>query len=302
MVLRSLKKEGSILNFESNSNQLKQLKKYADHKRFFDIEECIYLKPFEDLLKIPNPYNLTCTCKVEKTDVLPCRFFIDYSDKNIIHLLKIVFDFIKDFSQLENVNLNFDYIKKIFSKDMDAKEIKKVITGIDFRKNLMGSRIKLYLVLKGSNKILEGFSKLFGAMNAHIMNKKQDHIIGIDLFFNGTTKIKLYEIYDENDLQMDITKKTFENNYSRKICDMIENSRSLIICLEEAKLIDKTDTRLDFNIQNVDYFVNQINNKTFEETRNKIIAKSAGLYDIQQIALYKNELDENKIQNINIYY
>ena len=279
-------------------NNRGQINKYYLHKKMFDIEDSVYLNVFEDLLKSDKDYELTCTCKIRKDKVYPCRYFIDYLDKSDIYHTKLIFNFLKKIAHLQSTDLNYSYLRKIFDKNLDFHAVNKIGAGIDIRKSKKDSRVKIYIAIKDSKDKLQQASEIFGNLNVRDIMKSSEFIIGVDLFFDGRTKIKLYQTFYKKDLRSGLLENSLRMNYSKEIIKMIRKSEAWTVCLTEGT----KEKALNFHITAIEFFISKIRNKMFEDIRNKIITKSKGISDIQLITLSENEINNDDIKNVKIYY
>ena len=107
----------------------KQMDKFNNHKKSFNIKNNKYLDLFEDLLKNSNNYELECSCKIEKEELFPCRFIIHYNGREHVKNINLAFNFLKNLSE-SGAKINYDFVMiagadSIFPENYTKKLLKE---------------------------------------------------------------------------------------------------------------------------------------------------------------------------------
>jgi len=281
--------------FKSHKN--KQINKFLNHKKLFNIKENNFLKLFEDLLKNTEDFDLDCSCKIEKEQIFPCRFNINmgYGGKEKIKNINIVFNFLKNLNAI-GAKMNYDLIKKIFDNKIDLDNIKEVLLGIDLREDKKNSRAKFWLVInKEDYKLLNLILELHGHNQKVIeLINKNDLLFGFDFYFDGRTKIKIYPQFTEYELKDKLILNKMEKIFFTPIVSLISECHTLHISFQGKEF----NRILHFHPNNLFVFLSKIKNKKLNNLVNSID------YPIRKcvISLKEEEINKNKIESFNFYY
>lgn len=272
----------------------KQFEKYLYHKKRFDLEETTQLKLFEEFLQSAPEYLIECSCKVKKEEMFPYRFNV-FFDKNLIKSTNCIFDFLKNISE-NGAILNYDILKKIFSSKINIKKLEVVSLGIDFRKELKDSRVKCFF--ETNSRYYELFNL---AMNLHGVSEKVSEvmfknrlIIGVDLFFDGKTQIKLYAPFKKFELKNEVIFNNLNKIFPNQVFELLSKNKTLYISFKGPPF----NRILSFYPKDL--------NKTTKQLDNKILTSLANSIDYSLddciVSLEEEEINIGKIENFNFYY
>ena len=268
------------------------IQKYRYHKKIFNIKPSIYLRLFEELLTISKGQYLDCSCKLSKKTIDPVRFYIWYYG-DFIENLNFIFRFFKRISSCEKVDLNYRLLKKSLNF-ISSKKLRYVVVGVDFRKALKESRVKIYFEMEGCAK------KINCAPSSPGFNDNKLNLYAglplqweVDLYFDGRTKIKIYSQIEM--IKSKCVVKKLKKELSKEVNYLITMCRSFRISFSKKNL----GKIIHFHIKknNLNYFVQKIKNESLSEIINKI-----NKYPITAIALSEVEINKNELKTINVYY
>jgi len=266
--------------------------KYLIHKKIFNIKTDRHLKIFDDLLNNLKDYLLECSCKIKYNKVYYKRFNIWCTNKNYIETTKKIFNFMERISQINNVKINYTLIRKVLDKHFNINKIKGLVFGIDFRTDLKDSRIKLWFTMEnypeGLKKILSFYEP---NKELNLLCAGRELLFGFDFSFSGKTKIRIYPRLTKKDLERTVFRNMFEN----KLLKLIDQCYEIRVSLN----MDDSKKIIHFSPSNIDSFIKQIDNDSLKKIKFKLKNNSI---DIKIISLYEDEILNENIININIYY
>jgi len=303
---------------------MNQIEKYMFHKRTFNIKDTIYLKEFETLLNASQDYRLECSCKIEGKKIYPVRFNIWYNKGNINNI-NLIFNFFKKVSKCPGITINYNLIKKVFNKNFNLEKTEQVVIGIDYRREINESRLKMWFIIRNYPE------KMKEVLSIHGYDKKildliinDELLFGFDFYFDGRTNIKIYPHFNgkclkdvltlkkqENFIKYKIVKfslvnkvknsvfklyKQLKSIFSNKIFDLIGECDELYVSFR-GKGYKKV---LHFHPRRRELFVKQLNNKRLGEISSVIKNKNFGNKGV--VSLYEDEINNNLIKKVNIYY
>jgi len=274
-----------------------ELNKFKNHKDFFGIKDSAFLKEFETLLEDSDDsdYRLECSVKIENNKFFASRFNVYYEDKYHSGNLKKIFSF---FDSLTSLGASFDYklIDSFVNTQLDLNEVQQIICGIDLREKNEDSRAKVYILFKeNSTKWINKAINFFDYKDPKFFNLilPSKIMIGFDLGFNSTSKIKIYlpfiQFYLEN---LAIIKK-LENSFSSESFELIKISRQVFISFNQ----NNSKRILHLLPKNPDEFLQLINNPQMQKLYSFLKDKTHLI-----ISLSEEEIHRKNYTEINVYY
>jgi LynF/TruF/PatF family peptide O-prenyltransferase len=273
-----------------------QIKKYLFHKNAFHISENPYLNIFVELIEESSDCLLERSCKIEGSELYPARFNIWYFNKNHKKNINPVLSFLKRISECPGVTLDLGPLKHIFDKNFDLGKIWQVAAGIDHRNNLGDSRVKFWAIIFDYPKIFNRILLMHG-YNKNVLNLIYGNLLlfGLDFYFDGRTKIKIYPRLDRMDLENFAIQNKLKHTFSRKILKLVKNS----YMLHTSFLGNNFSKVLHFHPNKWDLFVRQLNNKRITKVNKTIVNRKLDTGGV--ISLRENEINNSKLKNVNIY-
>lgn len=180
---------------------------YIDkHKNAFEVENSYILNIFESFVdKIERiTYSiLECSCKIEYERLYPARFNIGFAPNNEKQF-NAVFKFLSQIAVKLDVELDYSLFKRLLSSDFNLVKIKELIVGVDLRRELSESRLKIGLTIEDYPELTN-----FG-INLHSNLKETAQTlltisyllhIGLDLYLDGHSEIEIYPYIKKDEFQ-----------------------------------------------------------------------------------------------------
>lgn len=272
------------------------LDKYQYHKKLFDLEQNIFLGFFENLLYASSNFFLECSVKIISTRIYPCRLNIwyDNSNKNYRQNQDNIFDFIIKIEKEGNFETDYSLFNRILKNKMDFNKVEKIVLGVDFRKKIRDSRIKLWFII---NQYPEKYKEVL-AVHGWSESKKMlqlfnssSLLFGFDFCFNGKSKIKIYPHF-EPVLKDKSAVQKYEKFFGNKVYNLIKECSMVNLSFTpESKKI------FHFHPNFKTKFVERINHFKTEHIYKKIKYPESLV-----VSLAEEEINAGSMQNINVYY
>jgi LynF/TruF/PatF family peptide O-prenyltransferase len=273
----------------------KQLLKFETHIKDFNIAESTSLNAFKNLIENSEQYFLECSCKIINGVISGSRFALLFKDHEHAYNIKKSFDFLNSLKD-NGAKLNYELLDKVSFEDLDLSKVKALGLGIDLRDDEAASRAKFWVAIENSNyRFFNSALDVFGYTDnmANLFNKNE-LLIGFDFYFNGKTKMKVYPHFYEYELKNAVISKRLEATFSPLIMEMINQCYMLYVSFEGAE----NYRLLHFNPHNLKKLCELINN----DDLNKLIERISYKYSNCIVTLIENEILENNIKTINVYY
>jgi len=273
--------------------------KYYKHKKLFNIDKkkYTYLDVWESLLNKSNNFNLECSIKFIKGKIFPCRFNIEYHNKNIIKDINLVFEFLKNIHDF-GADIKYGLLKLVFNQNKHFKKVERVLAGIDLRKKYADSRAKVWFFIKKDANL---FNKV---LNLHKYNKKVSELVyknellfGFDFYFDGRSRLKIYLNFNKFELRNEIIQNKLRNIFSPEIFQLLSR------CYRFEISFDKNLDRILFFFsrkRNLSNILELINHNRLNKTMNSI--KNINELNKFYIGVKEKEINDKNIRSINFYY
>ena len=281
---------------KSSFNNQFEIQKYLFHKQTFNIKDHLYLAEFEALLKASEDFSLERSCKLAGDKIFPARFILFYLGQDQTTSLGLIFKFFDAISHCPKVSLNRSLLNKLFDNKFELDKLYQVIAGIDYRENLRDSRVKVFFKIGDYSEKISQALMLHGCNEMILDLMPHDRLLfGIDLFFSGETKIKIYLNFDHYDLTSAVVLNKLKKHFSEKIIGLINKCQALHITFK-----GKSFQRIiDFYPKNREAFIKEFNNRRLIDIDQKMKSTRYGKTGL--ISLSENEINKGIIKNANLY-
>jgi len=267
--------------------------KYKWYKDKFKLPENDSLILFEKLLYNSKDSYLECSHKISGDVVHSSRLNLWYDVKNRqTQDIEAIVEFKKHIGMLDGVHITDTLLAQVIGHDLDPDLIKQAIVGVDIRKELKKSRLKHWFILRNCDGISrKAFSYLPWLKNPDDYIVHEEILIGVDLCFDGSTRLKVYPRFDN--CHLNDPKLLSKINLHGKASEIASHCTSVHLTFEgEHRRI------LHFHANDLLALVKEINNIHLTELVNQ--AKHMG--SINTITLTENEINDGEIETINLYY
>jgi len=272
----------------------RSIKKYHRYKNIFKVKDCKILAYFEELLN-EIPCSLECSNKKKNRTIFSKRLNL-WCLKVRADIFKNIDTFFQQIRLVENVNINFSLFEKLFH-DIAIDKIKQVITGIDLRAERKVSRLKYWLIIQDSSQKIDEILSIHGYNDSvlELMDSSDGLLFGIDFYLNGDSRLKIYPMFEEHQINNPYCQSKFRNLFGKQTLELIACCKRIQISFKDPcfkKIIH-------FHLMNPDEFILRLNHPLIFQINEKY--KIYG-YPLRVISLSDEELEQNKIEEVNLYY
>lgn len=293
---------------------LKHVKKDMIWKRKLDIEsvqKLIFCKNefqlkrttefiiFEELIQESSQFNLECSHKMSRDHIDSCRFYLWYNGASYqkTKSLKKILLFSKKISSLDKVTINHSLINKILKTQPDLDKITKICLGIDFRSITAESRIKIGFYTENYSKMRQAVSEMLNHnKNFEELLFGNKFLFGIDLYFDGRTRLKVYPTFDHAMLKKPNVRNKIQDVFDNTTIELIKDCSEFFVSFN-----DKWKKTLHFfpKDKNRERFIKKLSNSCVEALDQRNLK---GGYPTWAFSFPEQEFLKRKTKNINLYY
>lgn len=276
---------------------------YRFHKQEFGVRDNRYLRCFDAIVEETPCNTLECSPSVSPGGLCASRFRAGYMQYWIQEGLDVMLEFVHAMDRFKPVKLNPSMLELLLGDGFDLSKVDALGMGIDLRPRLLESKIKCYFLLLdcvGTLHRLISFHPPVNGMDRYFIHN--DMVVGIDMYFNGNTGIELYPYFTKEDLK------------DENLMDSLrlgEAARALLYRCGTANIsFDRKGKRIfHFFPMNPTPFIQDIGNRDvnllYSSVRilNMLLARGkSSQRALASIALYEDEIQAGRIQNVNLYY
>jgi LynF/TruF/PatF family peptide O-prenyltransferase len=278
-----------------------------NHQQAFDVEPIYPLPLFEDFVtSIKGDCDLEASCKIESDKLIASRFLLFFKDK-AQEWQKYLHQSLTFFSQVENrvgVQIDYSLLHQFLGSNFDFSKVGTFTTGIDLRKNLADSSLKIHFRIEDYLEKLETSLALSGDSISSLIKELPSYPltklipqIGFDFYFNGSSEIELYLEVGEDNFQHSEIKKFLWRRFSTMALEPLKASSMFHLGLSKAN----NAPVLYYHLKNKKDLVNYFN-------LNDMGQRVHGFYQHQDVGAVmwvgtaQKELEKTRIENIRLYY
>jgi LynF/TruF/PatF family peptide O-prenyltransferase len=163
------------------------------HRTTFSVAESPPLDAFRRLVEQSHACTLEASTKVDERELSAARFNLFYHGVHQRRFLERVFRFFDQLERAPEIRLDRGKVERFLRGHDDLRGVRKVVTGIDLRREVARSRVKLWFMLSDAPELaqrgiaLHGDRKPVEALRFH-----DEFLVGFDLCFDGSTRVKVY--------------------------------------------------------------------------------------------------------------
>ncbi len=268
------------------------------HSRQFDLCHSKLTDKWFFFLESVQNAVLECSFKINKDNLYPWRFHL-WFNKNIQDSIPMCLHFIKQYGCNQR---QFDFTKfdTIYGR-AGQFDIKQLVLGVDFRKQIIDSRIKIWFVITGYEESF--LDALIGTCDVGDDIRGYTHtphlLIGFDFCFSGESRIKLYPVFFQRDfLDLHFSNK-IKKLFSPYPIELMQLCDRFHIGIKEGS----KDRILHFHPFDWKHFVDVLNKNSdlplLENALQKLRKR-----DLREVflSLSQFEIEQRSIESINFYY
>lgn len=272
-----------------------QIKKYLSHKALFNLQDP-FLPLFENLLLRSRNITVVPALKIAGDQFFPSQYHLLYNGSNCAPNIESIFQFVKLANICPEIQINSRHLKSIFDRGLKTADIKRVSTAIDLREDLNASRLKIHFRVDNLSKVSKPVATMHNG-RAGTLPEPSEYMIGIDLFFNNTARLRLYYAYSEGQLKDAAFRSRLKKYFHNKVTELLALSNSLMVGFKENALA----ASFTFGMKDTNAFLERIKNPALAVVREKLQRENGGTKEIGHITLLEPELVQGKIEHLNVY-
>nr|BCR82584.1 prenyltransferase [Microcystis aeruginosa] len=282
----------------------KKLYYISAHKHAFEIDNLYPLNLFEGFVerieKIEKTENcvLESSCKIDHDKLYPVRFNIGFPN-NSIKQLHAVMDFFRRVESRVDVKLNLSLFQQFIGNDFKLDKMTDLMLGIDLRRDLSDSRLKIGLTIEDypeKQKAAVILNNNIDEVTSNLLISNRLHI-GFDFYLNGRSEMELYPHIMQQDFQKLDVQQRLSKVLSPPALQVVPACTRICVGISKAN----RDKIIYYYLENMGDFLNYF---TVNDTARKVHA-----YYLKQpvvemcVALPESELlAGTTIKNLNLYY
>jgi LynF/TruF/PatF family peptide O-prenyltransferase len=267
-----------------------------EHKRAFQIESVYALDQFECFVKEANDWGLECSCKINKDKLYPIRFNL-FRNNPSFKQFDAALNFFRQVEAKDEVKLDYRLMEQFLGNDFDFTKISQILVGVDLRKELFASRLKVWFVIEDYLEKLEIAITLCEPseeLRAMIVCCSLV-IVGFDFYLDGRTTIELYPRILRQELQEVSLQKRLAKVLSPSALQMLDNCWAFAFGFSKA------------NPEIILYCPTPEPDSFIANLRNPLAALVHNYYQQQSVrgtivAFRERELLSGAVENLNLYY
>ena len=271
------------------------------HKRVFEVDNFYPLDVFENFVEQIEKASENCflesSCKIDQEKLYPTRFSIGFKLQNL-EQLNAVYNLFRQVEARADVRVNYSLIQQFFGNDFDFSKMTEFMVGVDLRRELAESKLKLSLTIKDYSEKLKIAIELNGGLDQTIQSLIVSNSLhlGFDLNLNGTTEIELYPCIRKQEFQQIDIQQKLANVLSPQALQPLAASSRMGVGLSKAN----AEKIVYYYLENLNDFLNYFN---ANDTARRVHAYYREQPVIEMcVALPESELLAGTIQKMNLYY
>jgi LynF/TruF/PatF family peptide O-prenyltransferase len=183
----------------------KKIHYIGKHKHVFEVENLYPLNLFENFVeRIEETGNcvLESSCKIDQDKLYPVRFGIGFATESP-EQFKAVFGFFRQVEARIDVKLDYTLLQQFLGDDFDFGKMTDFMLGVDLRRELSESRLKIGLTIENYPEKQEVAITLNStpdeAVQALLISNRLH--MGFDFRLDGHSEIELYPHIMKQDFQ-----------------------------------------------------------------------------------------------------
>ncbi|MDT9180790.1 MAG: LynF/TruF/PatF family peptide O-prenyltransferase [Limnospira sp. PMC 1291.21] len=249
----------------------------------------------------PRSILIEISCKIQQDRLYPARFCMgcDFGDPT---QLKLIYDFLERISARTDLKLDYALCNRFFNEDFDYEKSDGFMIGVDLRPEPSESSIDLALTTTCPEQQEAAISLLNDrnlAKDAQTLLFGNPLHINFDLNLNGVSNIEVYPLINQNQWQQKKVQTRLQSVLSPPLFEKIfsiESCSTIAVGLSKANLGRK-----------IYYYLDDLGDFLNHFKVNEVIKEVHSYYQQPPtrrmcIALLEDEIQQNIIQNLNLYY
>lgn len=267
------------------------------HKSVFEVEDLYPLDIFESFVQAQTESAMDCACKIDKDKLYPARFSLVFYNKQYAeHQVNAAIDFFQQVEGRVGVKLNYQLLQQFLGTGFDFTKVIRNLVGVDARKELADSRVKLFIWIDNYPEKMERAIALCDSnKDLPMLLVNNQLLVGFDFFLDGRSAIELYPTLSSEELRRVDVQQRLAKVLSPPALRLLDQSRALQIGFSEAN----EGKILYYHVLNPNNFIDNLGNE---------MASRVHAYYRHQpvrglvVCIPESELIAGSIQKLNMYY
>ncbi|MGK7877356.1 MAG: DUF5838 family protein [Xenococcaceae cyanobacterium] len=287
--------------YTKKSLQEQRLQFIRAHQQAFDVEPIYPLRLFEDFVTgVGGDCTIEASCKVELDKLIASRFVLFFKDK-AQHWEKYLNQSLAFFRQVESrvgVRLDYSLLQKFLGDHFDFSKITVLTAGIDLRKNLADSSLKMHIRIEDyPQKKLDKALSLTSDSDDLIRLRQFISGVGFDFYFNSRSAIEFYPEVKEEDFFKLETQNLVWRHFSKFVLEPLEVTSLFGFGLSKAN----ADPVLYYTIKDRRFLSNYFRLNDMAQRVHSFYQHQA-ILPYMWVGVTQKELEKTRIDSIRLYY
>jgi LynF/TruF/PatF family peptide O-prenyltransferase len=289
-----------VAEIQKNSLKEQRLQFIRAHQQAFDVEPIYPLRLFEDfVMAVDGDCTIEASCKIELDKLIASRFLLFFKDK-AQQWQKYLNQSLTFFSQVETrigVQIDYSLLYEFLGEHFDFSKTTVFSAGIDLRKNLADSSLKMHIRIQDyPEKLNKAFALSNGAANSNSLSQYSS-LIGFDFYFNGNSEIEIYAEVSEADFFQPETQNLVWRNFPQSVLKPLKASNIFLVGLSKAN----TNPVLYYHLKDRQDLSNYFKlNDTAQRVHS--FYQHQDILPSMWVGTTQKELEKTRIENIRLYY
>ena len=294
-----------VAEIQKNALKEQRIQFIRNHQQAFEVEPIYPLRLFEDfVMSVEGNCELEASCKIELDKLIASRFLLFFKDKSQ-EWQKCLTQSLTFFKQVESrVGVQLDYsLLQQFLNQFDFGKVKTLTTGLDLRKTLAESSLKIHFRIEDYPEKLATALSLSGdsvsflkELPSYSLNKLIPQI-GFDFYFDGSSEIELYLEVAEEDFAMPEIQNFLWQRFSKYALEPLKVSNIFHLGLSKANINPVLYYYLKDRQDLTNYFkINDTAQRVHSFYQHQEIGRP------MWVGVAEEELEKTRIENIRLYY
>jgi LynF/TruF/PatF family peptide O-prenyltransferase len=157
------------------------------HQAAFEVEPLYPLEIFEDfVVRLAENCTIETSCKIESEYLIASRFMLFFFT-NFEENLTRTLTFFDQIGSRADVNIDYSLLDLFLEGGLDFDKVKSLSNGVDLRRNLADSSLKMHLKLSNYPEKIKKALDLYGDRSDPLISffLPLVSLIGFDFYFDG---------------------------------------------------------------------------------------------------------------------
>jgi LynF/TruF/PatF family peptide O-prenyltransferase len=275
----------------------KNLNYMKAHEKVFEIEALYPLEIFENFVQEQTDCTIDCACKIDNDKLYPGRFSLAFYNKQYAEQqIKAAINLFHQVEGRPGVKLNYQQLQNFLGNDFDFNKVIRNLVGVDARRNLTDSRMKLYIWMHNyPEKMATAMALCDENQDLSTLVVNNEFLVGFDFHFDGRTAIELYISFSAEELRRVEVRDRLAKVLSAPALRFIDDCKAIQIGVSRA------------NDSKILYYHTLNPNDFIDNLGNEMASRIHAYYRHQPVknlvvCIPEQELKARSIQQLNMYY